>query len=151
MDIKITNKNGIKQYIVDGKVYKTFEELPYDIKKILEDKNQNGRIDLFEDLEPEKTTRVTQVQTHRKYSINGKEYDSLEEVPYVYRKIIEKEERKLNEDEKSSKFDLKPQVSDTNNKIEYCPNCGAQIDNKSHFGITRCDSCRSIFRIRKRK
>jgi len=146
MEIKITNKNGIKQYIVDGKIYNSFEELPDNLKKILEDKNQDGKLDIFEGLEDKK--EVINI-TEKKYVIDGKEYNSLDEIPFGLRQIVERYDKKTEESEKSSKSDLESQTSNISNNKEHCPYCGSQLTKKSIFGTLKCKSCKAVIRKNK--
>ena len=73
--------DGSFEYQIGDKTYNSFEELPEQYQKLLEDKNKDGIPDRFQD---GKST----VQS--KYVIDGKEYHSLEEIPEKYRLIVKK-------------------------------------------------------------
>ena len=46
-NIKVLNVNGKKSYEIDEKKYDSFDDIPEDCKKLLEDKNQNNIPDFF--------------------------------------------------------------------------------------------------------
>jgi hypothetical protein len=92
------------KFEVNGKVYDRVEDMPPEYQAIFADKNGNGIPDIleasgemtvrFDSRETEKAlpasgTRVQSVRVVEKYVLNGKEYNSIDEVPQEFRKLIE--------------------------------------------------------------
>jgi len=68
-----------KQYIVNGKKYKSVEEMPLKLQKYFVDADKNGIPDILENTDDDNST--TSIK------INNKEYASWDEVPKEYQKF----------------------------------------------------------------
>lgn len=72
--------------VIDGKTYKSVDEMPEDVRKSYEnamrnfDNNQNGTPDVFEGIAPFQSS-TTNVINATKIIVNGQVYDSLEQLP----------------------------------------------------------------------
>ena len=81
---------------VDGKTYASVEEMPADVRReyeetigrLLADRDGNGVPDVFESgtVEGADVARVT--TTSEVYEINGRRYDSLDDVPPEFREML---------------------------------------------------------------
>jgi hypothetical protein len=87
MDNKIT---------YNGKTYNSINDLPPEARKIFEDKDGNNVPDVFEGLlESAKEFRGSAEMTSSAYVVDGKTYNSLDEVPAEQREMIKEKFRKL--------------------------------------------------------
>ena len=74
-----------KFIVIDGKTYKSVDEMPEDVRKNYEstmrnfDKNQNGTPDFFEELGSFQGT--TNVISTTQITVNGQVFDSLDQLP----------------------------------------------------------------------
>src|SRR4030042_783898 len=127
--IKVLNVMGKKSYEIDGKQYNSFDELPEDCKKLLEDKNHNGIPDSIE---------------KSKVTVERKTYNNIDEMPKELQEKIKKEFTSITKKELSASentntsqgyFQPKEQV------IQYCDNCGNVLPDKSFLGYVKCESC----------
>ena len=68
---------------INGKDYKSIEDFPPNLRKYLEDKNNNGQIDYVENL----LKKVITPNSANSITINGKKYNSWSEVPQGQQKL----------------------------------------------------------------
>lgn len=83
--MKETLRISRKKYVVNGKTYRSIEEMPPNIQKIFKDTDRDGIPDIIEDIR-DKDSSVS-------IEINGKKYKSWDEVPQEFQKY-----RKLRDD-----------------------------------------------------
>ena len=89
MDNKIT---------YNGKTYNSINDLPPEARKIFEDKNGDNMPDIFEGLlDSAKDFKGSTNITASTYVVDGKSYNSLDEVPADKRELIREKLGKLNE------------------------------------------------------
>jgi len=148
---------GKKKCEIDGKRYDSFDDLPEDCKKLLEDKNQNNIPDIFEGNEK----KIIRSET----IIERKKFNNINELPEEIRKKIEKDfSNKINEDVETENADLlssnkdelrnvrfgeqiekkyhpKDHFQPTEPVTQYCDNCGNVLPDKSFLGYVKCESC----------
>jgi len=79
-----SSEEPIPRYTYNGKKYNSLDEMPAGVRKFFEDKDGDGRSDMFENL-----ISLAGDNVDKTYKFNGKKYNSLDEMPADVRKIFE--------------------------------------------------------------
>jgi hypothetical protein len=82
-----------KRFIYQGKEYKSIEEMPDEARaafeRIMADNNKDGMPDMFDSATADYSGHDKTYSVKNEYVINGKKYQSLDEVPENLRRLVE--------------------------------------------------------------